>query len=850
MATGFVLFEREYFRNVGVDVMAFSDFYPSGHQSGVGIVMHDTRVATNGDLRFEATPGQWQPVPKQGERVVDRENNTITTTLSYPDMEGYLRGFNPMIYPDFEFSYKVCVQGLEDHVHVRVDLDRPVPKEFLGKLRFNLELYPGDLFGKGWIMDDMTGTFPQQPNGPTQGVLSNYEHMGHLAPLSDANASMERLTGGNKGYSPMVADNIIARPYASGHSFTVRPEDDYHRFTITSEKNLLELFDGRMNHNNGWFVLSSAVPAEATEDAISWDIYPSVIPDWKREPVVQVSAVGYHPAMPKCAVIELDSGDTDIAVPGIYKVGIMGKEKVADLEPVTFGNFLRYRYLQADFSFVKEPGLYVIRYQNAESSLFRIDKDVYERGVWQPVLEYFLPVQMCHMRVNEKYRVWHGLCHNDDARMSIEDYTSFDGAAQGKSTMTKYRPGEHVPGLNRGGWHDAGDYDLRIESQSGEAYLLSIAAEEFGLYLDETSIDQEKQVVEIHEPDGKNDVLQQIEHGLLNVVGGYRALGRLYHEIMSSDLRQYVLLGDGVNMTDGTPDSENERWVFTEDNPERELMVASHLAAASRTIREYNPELSADALEVAKELYEITRIPAGAEEKLAAFSQGTWTNRFSGGAISSKIMASVELFLTTKDEKYLAYIREHMDYVEKTVSETGWLVGRIFDQLSEEHVARVKVALKAFREAMNPDCVTNPYGIPYKPLIWGAGWGIQSMGVRNYFLHKICPDLFEESLVFNALHFILGCHPGTNKASFASGVGSDSATIAYGINRADWSYIPGGVISGTALIRPDLPELLRFPFLWQQTEYVLGGGSMYYLLLVLAVRRLLGLPDCMEEKHE
>jgi hypothetical protein len=90
----------------------------------------------------------------------------------------------------------------------------------------------------------------------------------------------------------------------------------------------------------------------------------------------------------------------------------------------------------------------------------------------------------------------------------------------------------------------------------------------------------------------------------------------------------------------------------------------------------------------------------------------------------------------------------------------------------------------------------------------------------------------------NALNFILGCHPGSNTASFASGVGTRSATTAYGINRADWSYVPGCVISGTALIRPDFPELLEFPFLWQQTEYVLGGGSSHYMFLVLAAQKL------------
>ena len=52
--------ELGYFKNQGVDVMAFDDIYPSGHQSGVSILMHGKRVATNGDIRFEQTPGQSQ----------------------------------------------------------------------------------------------------------------------------------------------------------------------------------------------------------------------------------------------------------------------------------------------------------------------------------------------------------------------------------------------------------------------------------------------------------------------------------------------------------------------------------------------------------------------------------------------------------------------------------------------------------------------------------------------------------------------------------------------------------------------------------------------------------------------
>jgi hypothetical protein len=151
----------------------------------------------------------------------------------------------------------------------------------------------------------------------------------------------------------------------------------------------------------------------------------------------------------------------------------------------------------------------------------------------------------------------------------------------------------------------------------------------------------------------------------------------------------------------------------------------------------------------------------------------------------------------------------------------------------------VKDALPKFKEELDKQAAETPYGIPYRPYIWGAGWDIQKMGFEYYFLHDSYPEIFGKNMIFNALNFILGCHPCSNTASFASGIGVKSAIPGYGLNRADWSYIPGGVVSGTALIRPDFPELLEFPFLWQQVEYVMGGGSSHYMFLVLAAQQIL-----------
>ena len=807
-----------YFQNGGVDVMAFDDIYPEGHQSGVSIIMHGNRIATNGDIRFEPTPGQWQPVPKQRERIMDEVANTITAKLSFPDTSRHKTGFNPMIYPDFVFNYTVRIKGEGASVIVTVDLDRPVPAKYAGKIGFNLELFPGALFGKSWIMDNNHGIFPQQPNAPLLVQPENYAHTGNFNP--DGKADLERLSGYHRGYNPILADDIIAEPYAVGKRFIVNPDDPANRFVIETHGTEMKLYDGRMNHNNGWFVVRSDIAPETTVEAVKWVITPNIVDGWKYKPVIQTSQLGYHPDQPKIAIIELDKSDCYCETPLLCKITENGEEEVFADSGEDWGQFLRYGYLKFDFSNIKEEGLYRVHYGKSFSSIFRIARDVYDRGAWQPVLEYFLPVQMCHVRVNEKYRVWHDLCHEDDARMAPVNYNHIDGYVQGPSTLTKYKPGDVVPGLNVGGWHDAGDFDLRIESQAGEAYILALTYEAFDVNYDATSIDQAKQVVEIHQPDGKNDILQQIEHGLLSIVGAYRSLGRLYRGIICNDLRQYVLLGDAGAMTDGIKGNDDDRWVFTENNPSRELMAAAGLAASSRALKGFNDTLSLQALEAAKTLFMVTEVSERAK--------------------SVKIQAAVELFLTTGEKVYKDYLLSETEYIAANINRVGWFIGRAEKKINETKFTKViKDALPAFKEQLEKQAAETPYGIPYRPHIWGAGWDIQRMGYEYYFLHTSYPEIFERDMVFNALNFILGCHPGSNTASFASGIGTKSAIPGYGLNRADWSYIPGGVVSGTALIRPDFPELLEFPYLWQQVEYVMGGGSSHYMFLVLAAQQIL-----------
>ena len=793
---------QEYLEYKGINVMLAYDFYPEGHQGGVGIIQNGQRVATNGDIRLEPTPGQWSPIPKVGKRVVNKATDEVSVRMEFPNPDMNRHGFNPIIYPDLNFAYHIRVIPAGKAFRIIVDLDKPLPDNWIGKVGFNLELFPGILFGKSYYMDKQFGIFPQQADGQT--------------------------------YIDKEGETQVM-PMAEGRKLTITPETDLQRMTIENlSGGSLQLLDGRAKHNNGWFVVRSLVAKGVSKDAVEWRVTPNAVEGWQSQPVVQVSQVGYHPAQQKIAVIELDKNDKRVLPVSLMRINENGGLITAlKATPTIWGDFLRYHYLQFDFTKITKPGMYLVKYGNYQTEPFQISTDVFRNDVWQPTLSYFLPIQMCHMRVNEKYRVWHGLCHMDDARMAPVDSNHFDGYIQGHSTLNKYNPGDNVPFLDRGAWHDAGDFDLRVESQAETVHGLTLAYEAFDVRYDNTTIDQKNHIVEIHQPDGKPDMLQQIEHGLLAITGGYQVLGRFYRGVIEPTIRQYTILGDAANITDNksfvtnasntnpvlkTPAAADDRWVFTEENPGRSLETAAALAAASRVMKGYNDTLATQCLQIAQEVWKNTP----------------------DQTLLHRVVLAVELFIATKDKTYADYLVNNTDAIANSIDNTGWLVGRTMGLINDANYHdKITEAVKKLYAQIQQQGTKTPYGVPYEPNIWGAGWGIQNFGYKQYFLYSGFPSVFSDTYMLHAIDFVLGCHPGSNTASFVSGVGSKSMTTAYGFNRADRSYIPGGITSGTALIRPDFPELLNWPYLWQQGEYVLGGGTTDYLFLVLAADHVL-----------
>ena len=230
-------------------------------------------------------------------------------------------------------------------------------------------------------------------------------------------------------------------------------------------------------------------------------------------------------------------------------------------------------------------------------------------------------------------------------------------------------------------------------------------------------IDQQTQTVEIHHPDGKNDLLQQIEHGALAVLGGWKALGRLFRGIIAANLRQYVMLGDAAAMTDGVPGGDDDRWVFTEDNPARELTTAAHLAAVSRALAEFNPSLASDALETSRALFAETRVGQEPDPRIA------------------RVHAAAELFLSTGENIYAEAVLEETELIVSVPDRLGWIAARIVGRLeNEDFTAALRESLLQYRQKEEEQTAHSPYGVPYRPHIWGAGWIIQRLGCKHYYL--------------------------------------------------------------------------------------------------------------------
>jgi hypothetical protein len=804
--------DLEYFETQGVNVLVYSNLFTGGFNdeknAGIELIHHGVRTAQGGAIRLSNTPEQWDLVPTISNRKVDRASQTIEASLRYDD---------------FDFNSRVVVTAKGKGVEISVYLDKPVPKSLEGKAGFNLEFLPSQYWGKTYMMDGRFNRFPRYAVSNTI-TKPNSEK---IKQFKGYVTSDDRGTG--KFVDPL--------PLETGRTLLMAPDAPERLMKITSQDADLMLFDGRMLAQNGWFVVRSILPSGKTGKVLTWTLEPNAIKDWVREPNIGFSQVGYLPSQPKVSVIELDKKDKPLATASLYKIGDDGNAtKAFSGNIVSWGDYYKYHYLKFDFSSVKTPGIYYIEYGNFKTNNFLIDNSVYN-WITDATSDVWIPIHMDHMYVKEGYRVWHGEPFKDGYLQAPPNTDHFDLHGQGPTTDTKYKALELIPGLNVGGFFDAGDFDIETGSNIGVVQNFVQTWEYFKPLRDETFVDEKNRYVDLHRPDGTPDMLQFIEHGTLNLLAQAEIIGHMTQTLSNSVLDNYHHLGDAASITDGLPYNpklgpyevaadgrssgvKDDMWAFTSRNPSLDLRAATMFAAASRALKGYKDDLSARALEQSKRLQkEGTELLAKQPQERAGRG---------GGA---DIGTSLQLYISTGEKQYLDKFQELLwPALDRNVSFTLLTALDGIPHLDAAYKEKLRPYVVKYKEYIDGLDKDNPYGVPIGLGNWAGNGGVVSFGTTVCFAAKYFPDIIDVNNSFKISSWLFGCHPYHNYSFVATVGATRPKAVFYGNNRADFSAIPGNVAPGVLFRKPDHFENYDdWPFLWGENEGTIAGNTGYLI---------------------
>ncbi len=737
--------DLEYFETQGVKVLVYGNLFTGGFNyeknAGIELSHHGVRTAQGGAVRLSNTPEQWDLVPAISNREVDKTANSIEASMRYND---------------YDFDSRVVVTAKGKGVEIAVYLDKPVPAALEGKAGFNLEFLPSQYWQKTYIMDGRYNRFPRYVVGNTVSKPNSEKPKQFKGYVT----SDDRGTG--KFIDPL--------PLETGRTLLLAPDAPDRMVKITSHDAELMLFDGRMLAQNGWFVVRSLLPFGKTGKVLSWMVEPRAINGWIREPNIGFSQVGYLPSQPKVSVIELDKKDKPHAKASVWKLDEDGNaNEVFSGNIVPWGDYYKYHYVKFDFTSVKTPGIYYIQYGSFKTNNFLIENSVYDK-ITDATSDIWIPIHMNHMFVNEAYRVWHGEPFKEGYLQAPPNTDHFDLHSQGPTTDTKYKALELIPGLNVGGFFDAGDFDIETGANIGVVQNFVQTWETFKPLRDQTFVDQQQRYVDLHRPDGKPDILQFIEHGTLNLVAQAEIIGHMSQTLSNSVLDNYHHLGDAASLTDGLPYNPNlgpyekaadgkssgvkdDMWAFTSRNASLDLRAATTFAAASRALKGYNDDLSARALAQSKRLL---------NEATEIMTKQTQNNRGfgSGGA---DMATNLQLYISTGEQQYIDKFQAALwPALERNVSFTLSTALDAIPHMDAAYKEKLRPYVVKYKEYIEGLEKNNPYGVPIGMGNWAGSGAVVNFGTTICFASQHFPDIIDVNHAFKVTNWLFGCHPYHN----------------------------------------------------------------------------------------
>lgn len=236
------------------------------------------------------------------------------------------------------FTYYLKVAAVHLGFEVSVYLTEPLPAELAGKAKFSMDFLPALYYGRNCLMDGRA--------------------------------------------------RIIPESVSPGHSLILAPEDDGLRIEIKSDDEIC------CSTSEKKLEIYSKIPSGRTGNVLVWYVEPSYDSRWAKNAIPDWSRIGYLNGQEKVAVLKVDAKEEMAPHIKVYKISDEGyRQQVYQAATKRWGKAgERSDYLTANFSAVREDGVYCIEYNNVLSDAFPISSDVLD-GKWHGAMK-MLPEKM------------------------------------------------------------------------------------------------------------------------------------------------------------------------------------------------------------------------------------------------------------------------------------------------------------------------------------------------------------------------------------------------------------------------------------------------------------------------
>jgi len=579
----------------------------------------------------------------------------------------------------------------------------------------------------------------------------------------------------------------------------------------------------RRSFSDPCYLVSMGIPEAAGQPM---DLY-LTLPQMREEDAwaVRYSPIGYPVNGEKKVVLEWPK---HVARPSEDRVQLQRADGTVVKEG-RFGQTVTLPHMQGafamfDFSEVREPGDYRVVWARGTVE-FPIRQSVFEDGLWEPTLDYFIPFQMCHARVDLGPNVaGHSFCHMDDGIRVPAKFPGTDGFVAYECTGTPYNAGDPIP-CAKGGWHDAGDCDLNIYAQGFSTYVLALAYEEFGLDRDVATLDVNAQTFTAGRPDGTPDILQQVEWGALWLLSMIQADGRSYvGVVVQPQLRRNDIAWE--QSTDNKPGTGDERHVYVDHHSELQCMQAAALCAVSRALRQARPELAQTCLQAARQAYDYFRTHDEVYRRTAYFYPST------KGRDGNVAVALGELYMTTGDAAYLRELEAMTDKIRnldlaypakrESSGASFWYAPPVLARLAQRlpegglKAACVDTCRRAAR-FHSERLSGRPWAGHYTD--FGKLGNTAAPHVRAfdaYWISQVAGDVVSVDKAVLPMLWTYGLHPFSNVA-FVSGIGLDGPKHIFSLHlrqvyKPELGTVPGAPAPGITAVNPYFPDNVLYYF--------------------------------------